>query len=503
MGKNKKIISVLMVIACISMTLLNENQIYPRKNIYAETDGNQNVTVDSHWYTQKNWTYNEKKLTSMCYITSYAMVLSNMGIEANPIDVYVANGCSNYVVHSKIAKAYGVDTSETGTIIGTTEKEKADFVKNLIEKYPQGVIVGGSYGSGTHYIVAKKVENGEIYFDDPAFATEEEGCCIPISKIYKHTWNTLTKYRVVKYEKGLEVTASPDTNADEKIEETVVTASAIPMASIHPTVEPTKNSSPKPTTVATVTPSAVIATPECTKEVDATPTLYPISTSGSSITQEGTANPTAFPASTPEVTIEPTVIPTPVPTAYNPLGKYQVPTRTIYYQKTIMKGEDVKWVEYALKTLGYKISVDGEYSKKDKTIAIKYQEKKGLSPDGYVGENTRKQIIMDLEIALTKVKKVNGVKIEKSDISKNSVSQKSLYEAFVSWKHIEDVDGYVLLYSTNKKFSKKKRVSISKNNAKIDGLKKDKKYYIKIRAYKKVNGKKVYGTFSKIKKCKW
>ena len=60
---------------------------------------------DEHYYSQKGWSYNGKTLTSLCYITSYAMILKNMGKDVNPVDVYVANGYSNYVVHSKIASA--------------------------------------------------------------------------------------------------------------------------------------------------------------------------------------------------------------------------------------------------------------------------------------------------------------------------------------------------------------------------------------------------------------
>lgn len=78
----------------------------------------------------------------MCYITSYAMILRNMGKDVNPVDVYIANGCSNYVVHSKIASAYNVSTSETGNINSKSVKEKQTFIKELLEKYPQGVIVG-------------------------------------------------------------------------------------------------------------------------------------------------------------------------------------------------------------------------------------------------------------------------------------------------------------------------------------------------------------------------
>ena len=55
--------------------------------------------------------------------------------------------------------------------------------------------------------------------------------------------------------------------------------------------------------------------------------------------------------------------------------------------------------------------------------------------------------------------------------------------------------------ATDKKFSKnveKVTVKGTKNLSKtVTGLKKGKTYYVKVRAYKLVNGKKLYGAYSK------
>lgn len=434
---SKRLFSLLMsiIMVCTAQTVLPD---FNKEIAYA--------AEESHWYTQKGWTYNGKSLTSMCYITSYAMILRSMGFDVDSVDVYVANGCSNYANHAKIASAYGVDaTSETGSMSSMSTADKQAFIKKLIEKYPQGVIVGGSYGSGTHYIVAKKVENDTIYFDDPAFATESAGCCITISGVYKHTWSTLTVYRVVKNK--TEATATPAATA---------------------TVKPTAT----PKVTATVKPTA---TPNATATVKPT----------------ATAEPTA----TPKVTA------TPVATS-NVLGKYKVPTRTIYKKTPVMTGEDVKWVEYALKKLGYSISVDGKYTAKDCTQVKKYQKKKKLSADGYVGKKTREKLISDVEIALTKVDKVAGLKLAKEGISTLATSESTTYQAIATWKKLEDVDGYVLVYSKKKNFSKTTKLTTSKNTLNIKKLKKGTKYYVKVRAYKKVNGQKVYGAYSSVKTLK-
>ena len=62
----------------------------------------------------------------------------------------------------------------------------------------------------------------------------------------------------------------------------------------------------------------------------------------------------------------------------------------------------------------------------------------------------------------------------------------------------------MLEYSTSKKFTSKttKKVTFKKGTTKKTTLKKlksKKKYYVRIRAYKTVNGKKAYGSYSSVK----
>ncbi len=67
------------------------------------------------------------------------------------------------------------------------------------------------------------------------------------------------------------------------------------------------------------------------------------------------------------------------------------------------------------------------------------------------------------------------------------------------WKKIENVNGYEVCYSANKDMKKSKTVTVkksSKTSAVIKGLKKGKNYYVKVRAYKTVNGEKIYGKYS-------
>lgn len=73
----------------------------------------------------------------------------------------------------------------------------------------------------------------------------------------------------------------------------------------------------------------------------------------------------------------------------------------------------------------------------------------------------------------------------------------------IKWKKNTKASGYQVVYSTNKKFTGKKTVRKAKTTTsyKIKGLKKGKKYYVKVRSYKTVNGKRIYGAYSTAKKA--
>ena len=76
----------------------------------------------------------------------------------------------------------------------------------------------------------------------------------------------------------------------------------------------------------------------------------------------------------------------------------------------------------------------------------------------------------------------------------------------VTWKKVSGVNGYEIQVATDKKFKKnKKTVTIKKQKTTkttIKKLKAKKKYYVRVRTYKMVNGKKVYSSWSKAKSVK-
>ena len=92
---------------------------------------------------------------------------------------------------------------------------------------------------------------------------------------------------------------------------------------------------------------------------------------------------------------------------------------------------------------------------------------------------------------------------DKTKITKTKGAKKKLT---VNWKKISKATGYQVQVATDKKFTKnKKSVTISKNktiSTTIKKLKGKKKYYIRVRTYRKVAGKKVYSSWSSIKNVK-
>lgn len=87
-----------------------------------------------------------------------------------------------------------------------------------------------------------------------------------------------------------------------------------------------------------------------------------------------------------------------------------------------------------------------------------------------------------------KVAKVSGLKAKVKKL-----------KATLTWKKVAGVKGYQVVYSTDKKVKKSlKKLNVKKNTAKTAKLKKGKKYYVKVRAYIVADGKKVYGSYSRV-----
>ena len=80
--------------------------------------------------------------------------------------------------------------------------------------------------------------------------------------------------------------------------------------------------------------------------------------------------------------------------------------------------------------------------------------------------------------------------------TKLKTTKKSKTSMKVSFKKVSGASGYEIQYATNKNFKKATKTTTSKTSCTIKELKSKKTYYVKVRAYKTVNGKKIYGSFT-------
>lgn len=103
------------------------------------------------------------------------------------------------------------------------------------------------------------------------------------------------------------------------------------------------------------------------------------------------------------------------------------------------------------------------------------------------------------QAATTKAKAKNNVK--KTSIKSVKGKKKSFK---ITWKKVSSAKGYQIKYSTNRNFfeslSKTKTVKkATTTSATVKDLRSGRTYFVKVRTYKTVKGKKVYSDWSKVK----
>ncbi len=122
----------------------------------------------------------------------------------------------------------------------------------------------------------------------------------------------------------------------------------------------------------------------------------------------------------------------------------------------------------------------------------------------YTYKTGRGQIVIPVTVKISGIRKWNP-KPKKVKISyAGNVKGRKLS---LKWQKLSGVTGYQICYGTSSKFSRKKtkKLTVKKASAGsrlIKGLKKNRTYYVRIRAYKKYKGKIYYGAYSSKKKIK-
>ena len=94
-----------------------------------------------------------------------------------------------------------------------------------------------------------------------------------------------------------------------------------------------------------------------------------------------------------------------------------------------------------------------------------------------------------------------STKLAKVAVSSLKSSKKT--QATVKWKEVTGAAKYQVQYSTSSKFITSKTTTTGKTSSTtLKKLKSKKTYYVRVRAYKELNGKKVYSAWSSVKKVK-
>ena len=163
-------------------------------------------------------------------------------------------------------------------------------------------------------------------------------------------------------------------------------------------------------------------------------------------------------------------------------------------------------VAYAKKTLNLNIKAE-----KGASVSVKSANKKVVSID----KKKRAVICGTGKTEITVTASLNGKKttVLKIPVSITPIRQSApalksskSRQMTVSWKKDTRATGYQIMYSTDKKFRKNvKTVNIKKyktTRCTVKKLARNKRYYVRVRSYKKVSGGKLYGSWSSMKNVK-
>lgn len=140
----------------------------------------------------------------------------------------------------------------------------------------------------------------------------------------------------------------------------------------------------------------------------------------------------------------------------------------------------------------FEITVSGKTLKKNRDYTVSYSNNKKIGTakitvkgkGDYSGSKTITFKIVPKKVTISSAK---------------SLTKKNIQ---VKWKKVSSAGGYQIRYSKSNKFSSPKTIKIesgAKTSCRISKLSRGKKYFVKVRAYKVVNGTTYYGKWSTVK----
>ncbi len=190
-----------------------------------------------------------------------------------------------------------------------------------------------------------------------------------------------------------------------------------------------------------------------------------------------------------------------------------------YEGETLKEGVDYTVVKPKVKDVGtYELEAkvtgighyEGELTAKV-TVTVRPGETTTAQEPTTIAPETTKAPVTTVAPVVTTTKATAKPKAPGKVKIKKAYKKKSAKKLTVKIKKIKGVKGYQVRVFKNKKKAKKNKKAIvkkyvKKNKAKLviknKKLKKKKKLYVRVRAYKVFNGKKIFGKWSKVKKVK-
>lgn len=357
--------------------------------------------------------------------------------------------------------------------------------------FPWSISMGYSVDkSKIHVKLTRENDGQEWNFSDEsadgAFYINNENYGLAGCIIFRPEINTLEKYNAGDTFR-VEITG-----LSEDVSYTVNFFELNPTPSVTPTPKPTATPTVAPTATPTVTPTATpTITPTATPTVapTTTPTIEPTT---NPIT-EPTTNPIAEPTTIPST--EPTIAPTEEPTAVPTIEPTAEPD---FYPANLSENAEVTLNKKAYtydgkaKKPNATVTTDAEILTKNTDYTISYRNN--------ISVGTASIIITGAGIYTGSVTLPFEI-LPKGINTLGKVTAKS--KGFtVKWKKQDNsTTGYQVQYSTNKNFKGNTTVTktigrTSTTKLTVNKLKSKKKYYIKIRTYKTVHGKKYYSSWS-------
>ncbi len=173
---------------------------------------------------------------------------------------------------------------------------------------------------------------------------------------------------------------------------------------------------------------------------------------------------------------------------------------TVVAKHVITASANVQTIALKAKTIGGKLKYKSDNSK----VKVSSQGKVTI-PKNYSGK-TVITITAGSDKYKTVTKKV-AIIVSPAGVGIRTLTSPKKGQMKITWKKNPYVTGYVLQYSTDSKFAKTKTKTVTISSAKvvsksISKLKTGKKYYVRVRTYKKQGNTSYYGKWSSVKSIK-